>query len=648
MDNNLIVNYLRYTSCLEIEKANSGHPGVALGGAPIVFSIFKNMFFNPKDATYINRDRVVFSAGHASSLIYACMNMFGYDITVDDLKSFRQLKSKTSGHPEIELAGIDASTGPLGEGVAMAVGLALAESHLNKVYQVGEYSPINHHTFCFCGDGCLMEGVAQEAITIAGNLKLNKLILLYDKNDITIEGSTTLSNMENVEQKFLSCNWNVIKVEDGNQVEQIDKAIIKAKNSDKPTIIICKTQIGYGSDLAGKNTVHGKPLNRQQLDILRQNLDYFVPDWEIPNQVKKEIDKLLLIKKDEYNKQIKLLEKYKRVNNKYYDNLVNGYCNCNLLDLVNEHKDSQIDLRKVGHKIINQLFDSNLIGGSADLAPSTLMYFENCGYFDSKNRQNKNIAYGIREHVMGAISNGIALHGGLRSFCSTFFSFCNFLSPAIRLSALMKVPVLYYFTHDSIATGEDGPTHQPVEQIATLRAMPDINVFRPCGQNEMLAGFSDFINNSRPVVLVVAKQVLQSVPDDFKKAEKGGYVIKEVKDFDATIVATGSDVNTCFEVSKNLEKYGINTRVVSMPCTELFDKQSNKYKQSVLDSSKPIICVESSSDNIWYKYTNCNDYVIKLDRFGLSGKSKEVVDYLGFSVEKLTKKILKLLSHNKK
>ena len=644
MEENIVTNYLRYTACLEIERANSGHPGIALSGAPIIYSIFKNMFFNAKDSRFINKDRVVFSAGHASALIYACMNLFGFDISTDDLKNFRQIKSKTTGHPEVQLAGIDASTGPLGEGIGMAVGFAIAESYLNETLKVDNFSPINHYTFCFCGDGCLMEGVAQEAITIAGNLKLNKIILLYDKNDITIEGELGISNKEDIKQKFLACNWNVLEVDDGNNVGEIDKKIGQAKLSDKPTIIICKTQIGFGSDLAGKNTVHGKPLSRQQLEILRNNLNYFVPDWEIPQQVKNEIKILTDKNQKEYDKQVKLIENFKNKCPQKYAQLTGHYCNFDLSKMVSKTQEDKCDLRKFGHKVINNLWDSDLIGGSADLAPSTMLYFENCRYFDADNRQNRNIGYGIREHAMGAISNGISLHGAVRGFCSTFLCFANFLTPSIRLSALMSTPVLYYFTHDSIATGEDGPTHQSIEQIATLRAMPDINVYRPCGKNEMLAGFDNDLTGSRPVVLAVARQVLPSVPDDYKKAKKGGYVIKDYDDYDLTIVASGSDVCACYQVSTLLEKNNVKARVVSMPCVEVFEQQTKRYQNSILDASKPIICVESSGDNIWYKFATSNQNVIKLNTFGLSGKGEDVVDYLGFSAKKLYKKILNLLT----
>ncbi len=642
---NLATSYLRVTSCLEIERAGSGHPGIALGGAPIIYSIYKQAFVNPDYPHFINRDRIVFSAGHASALIYACMHLFKFKVTNEELKNFRRIGSLTTGHPEVNgLPGIDASTGPLGQGIAMAVGMAIAEEFLRNKFQKGNLKPIDHYTYCFCGDGCLMEGVAQEAITIAGNLRLNKLILLYDKNDITIEGSTSISNKEVVKEKFIACNWNVIEVNNGNDVSLIDEAIIRAKQSDKPTIIIVKTQIGYGSEFAGKSSIHGKPLNSEQIKNLRQNLNYFVPDWEIPSDVEKFVSKLVLNKKNEYDRQQKDLVEYKKKYKEEYEQLFNTKYDFNFKELQDDSISEEIDMRHIGHEILNNIYDKlQIIGGSADLAPSTQMFFDKCGYFDETNRQNRNIAYGVREHAMGAISNGLTLHGGLRAFCSTFFSFSNYLTPAIRMSALMKNPVLYIFTHDSVATGEDGPTHQPIEQLATMRAMPDINVFRPVGRNEMLAGFEYFFKNKLPMALLIPRQHLKGIENSYSGALRGGYKIVDRENSIATIVSTGSDVVLVSKASDLLEKKGIIVDIVSVPCVELFEKQDKEYKNSVIGKTRKVICVESSNDSIWYKYASSVEDVIKMETFGISGRGEEVMDYFGFTPEKLAEKIEKLI-----
>lgn len=640
----LLTGYLRVTSCLEIEKANSGHPGVALDGAPIFLALYKNMFFNPKDPKHINRDRIVFSAGHASALVYATLHLFGFNVSNKDLQNFRQLGSKTCGHPEVELGGIDATTGPLGQGIAMSVGLAVAESFLRESFRENSaYSPIDHYTYCFCGDGCLMEGVAQEAVSLAGNLRLNKLILLYDKNDITIEGSTKISNQEDVEKKFLACNWNVIKVQNGNDVNVIDKAIKKAKKATKPTIIICQTKIGYGSEFVGQNSVHGKPLNRAQIDTLRKNLKYFEEDYKIPQEAQEYISKLLEEKIERYEKEKQLLEKYKVAEKQKYHALTSSDFKFKFSPIVPEN--GKVDMRKAGKEILNSCqFVSSFIGGSADLSPSTMFCYENGSRFDIGNPTGKTLSFGIREHAMGAICNGIALHNkGIRAFCSTFLSFENYMTPAIRLSALMNTPVLYYFSHDSIAVGEDGPTHQPVEQLATLRAMPNLIVFRPCGRNELAGALKFYFSNSRPVSIVIPRQVLDYVGDDYDKTAYGGYILKDEENFTATLCGAGSDCVTLYKVAQKLSKKGVKCRVVSMSSTEIFDAQAQEYQKNILDRSKPIICVESSSDNIWFKYATDPKYVINLTQFGKSGKADEVLDYYNLSEEKLTKRILSLL-----
>jgi transketolase len=652
MDKELI-NFLRVTSCLEIEKANSGHPGVCLSLAPMAFEVYKHAFINPEQPNFLNRDRIVFSCGHASALVYSLLNLFGYDVSVQDLESFRQLGSKTAGHPEVNLtAGVDASTGPLGQGVGMSVGMAVAEAFLRKKYEKGNLKPISHFTYCFVGDGDLMEGVAQESISLAGHLKLSKLIMCYDKNDITIEGSTSLANTENVANKFLAQNWNVINVRDGNDEVEIEKAILSAKISDKPTIIIAHTKIGYGSDLQGTATVHGKPLSREQIETLRKNLNYFAPDYKIPENEKSYLEQLKNEKQKEFKNYLTVLDEYKRKFDKEFLELTNleNYFTFSFASLL-ETKPKIFDpsgtfnARKTGHEIINSLYEvmPNLISSSADLDPSTHTNFENCGLFAFGQETNRNIDFGIREHAMGAVCNGISLHGGLRALCSTFLAFENYMTPAIRLSAFMQNPVLFYFTHDSIGVGEDGPTHQPIEQLATLRAMPNLNVFRPCGQSEMLAGFELFFKNHLPLAMTIPRQVTPICPDSFEKATRGGYAILSPRNFDITIIATGSEVSLAIRASQILMERKILAKVVSMPCVEVFEREPKAYRNKIVDRTKPVFCVECSSDNIWFKFATQPENVIGMNTFGKSGKMEDVFKFFGFTPEQLADKIENIL-----
>lgn len=650
MKDSLVCNYLRLTSVLQINKANSGHPGVCLGGAPIAFSIYKNAFVLPTDSNFINRDRIVFSAGHASALVYSVLNLFNFGISLDDLKNFRQFGSVTSGHPETKVAdGVDVSTGPLGQGVANAVGFAIAEKYLHHTFKRNGFSPIDHYTYCFSGDGCLMEGVAQEAISLAGNLKLNKLILLYDCNNITIEGNLDIANSEKVKNKFLACNWNVLQVKDGNDVCKIDKAISKAKKSDKPTIIIVNTQIGYGSSMVNTAKVHGKPLDDKQIEVLRQNLGYFVPDWQIPMQAKVYVEELIDKKNKMYQSYQKKLQQYKEDHPKAYKTF-KDYLKDTKIDLntfaKGKYEKKKFDGRQQLHDILNLISVKvpNLIGGCADVAPSTRANIDASNYFSHKNPTGKNIAFGIREHAMGAICNGINLHGGLNAFCSTFFAFANYMTPAMRMSALMKAPVLYLFTHDSILVGEDGPTHQSIEQIATLRCMPDIYVCRPCGRQELLQSFNLYFSSKKPTAILIGRQPTDFIEDDFNGAQKGAYAVVDYKDFDATIMATGSEVSLAVNASKALLEMGYKVKVVSAPCLELFEEQPTAYKNKVVDRSKPFVCVEASSDNIWFKYATNEKAIIKLNSFGASGKAEEVYNHFGFSVKNLVKIVKNFLN----
>ena len=650
MIEDIVANYLRVTSCLEIEQANSGHPGICLGAAPIFEAIYKNAFFCPDKPDFIARDRIVFSAGHASALIYATLNLFGFDITLNDLKKFRHLGSITSGHPEVKVApGVDDSTGPLGQGIANAVGFAIAEEYLRSKFKRENLSPIDNYTYCFSGDGCLMEGVALEAISLAGNLALNKLILIYDKNDVTIEGQLSLANREDVKGKFLSCNWNVLEVKNGNSVKDIEQAIIKAKQSYKPTVIIVNTRIGYGSELEGSNKIHGKPLNKQQIEYLRQKLTYFVPDWEIPNEVKEFAQAVIKQNKEQENKYYAKLRMYKEKYPKEFEEFLTltKRFDFNFEELILKDKKEEFNGREELHKLLNLVGSKmpNFIGGSADLGPSTKVFYDNEGFFSAENKSARNLAFGVREHSMGAISNGISLYGPLRAFCSTFFPFENYMTPAIRMSALTNNPVLYLFTHDSFTVGEDGPTHQPVEQIATLRCMPNVYTVRPAGFNELLAGFNVYFKNSKPCCVLIPRQEIEGVKDDYYGALNGGYVLKDCLDFDATIVATGSEVSVAQKVSDLCLKKGIKLRVVSMPCVEIFEEQSEDYKNKTIDKSKPVFCFEASGDNVWYRYATNEKTIFNIRCFGKSGSAKDLIEYFGFDAQSIFEKVIKYLKN---
>ena len=666
---NKTVNAMRVMAVNMVENANSGHPGVCLGAAPIFYSIYKEAKVVPTEPNFFNRDRIVFSAGHSSALVYTTLNLFGYNVSIDDLKNFRKLGSITSGHPESDLTpGVDVSTGPLGQGIANAVGFAIAEAHLASKFNKPNYDVVDHYTYCFCGDGCLMEGVAVEAISLAGHLGLNKLVLLYDKNDITIEGKLNNTNSEDTKAKFIAMNWNVLEVEDANNLKAISNSIKTAKQSkDKPTLIIIKSHIGFGSELQDNAKVHGSPLNKEQIAVLKANLGYDEPDWVFPKDVLKSVNTIVETKNNEYKDYQKLYkeyskeypEEYKTLNNQINNNFdFDSFSREYVENLQKEDKST----RELGGKILNYFKDkdSSLIGGSADVAPSTKIYFTDEEYFSKDNRKARNIHFGIREHAMGAISNGIALHGGLKPFCSTFFTFENYMTPAIRMSALMDLPVTYYFTHDTIAVGEDGPTHQPVEQIATLRAMPNLIVFRPCGEAETLAAIHLSLTLKKPMAIILSRQKIEKTNDDFYGALNGAYVIKHgnfydkkvffnnqyidkrCEEYHATVLCSGSEVALLIKVAEVLAKKGIILRIVSMPSVELFEQTLDEsYKNYILGNNK-VIAVETSSDSSFYKYVTNKDYLINMTTFGKTGSEKALYDYYGFSVEKLADRIEKM------
>lgn len=646
MKSNLIVNNLRIVSCETISNAGSGHPGVALSAAPIFYAIFKNLKTDKNNLKYFNRDIFVNSAGHSSALHYSTLNLFDINIKKSDLKEFRKLNSKTPGHPEIETKGIDCSTGPLGEGVSNSVGLALAQKHFGAIFNKQDIKIFDSHVFCFVGDGCLMEGVALEALSLASKLKLNNLIFIYDRNRKTIEGSLNITQEENTELKFKAMNFNVISVKDGNNADSIETAIKKAKTSKyKPTIIIVDTIIGFGSHLEDNELSHGKPFKEDEILYLKNKFGINNTPFEFLKDVKSYVKTLNEARQNLILEDYKRLEQYKAKYPDDYSNLMK-YFNYDYNFLVNNFfKKLNIEniksTRENNHFVLNEVAKlvPNLIGGSADVCTSTMVYLSN-EKFINEDYSARNIHFGIREHAMAGVSNGLALFGGLLPFCSCYLSFSDFLKPALRMTSLMNLPVFYQFSHDNVFVGEDGPTHQPIEQIVSLRATPNMHVFRPYNLTEILACYKFYLENKKPTAIVLSKEKVTNNCGKIAECLKGGYVIyKEKGDLKAVILASGMEVEMALKVAKTMD--GI--RVVSMPCFELFDKQSNKYKESVL-TDKPKIVMELSSSYSYYKYAN-NGLFLTTDEFGRSGSSTELREFYGFTPDKIIKNIKKFLKH---
>ncbi|MBV1820996.1 transketolase [Bacteroidales bacterium MSK.15.36] len=653
------INTIRILSAEAIQKANSGHPGLPLGAAPMAYTLWaKNMKHNPKNPNWINRDRFVLSAGHGSMLIYSLLHLFNYGLTMEDLKNFRQWGSKTPGHPEYgHTVGVETTTGPLGQGIANAVGMAMAEEYLAEKFNKPGYELMNHYTYALVGDGCLMEGISSEAASLAGTLGLDKLIVLYDSNNITIEGNTDIAFTEDVAGRFKAYNWQVISVEDGNDVEAIDEAIKEAKaDKERPSIVIIKTQIGYGCPAKqGKSSAHGEPLGEDNLKTTREFLkwtdeeEFFVPK-EVREYMSKKVEELSK-EEDKWNK---LKEEY---DNKYpelskeWELWFSGKIEKDLLNDEDFWKfEKKMATRAASGEVINRLADAvpNLIGGSADLAPSNKTYMKNRGDFSKENRKGSNLHFGVREHAMAAIANGMYLHGGLKVFVSTFFVFSDYMKPSMRLSALMNLPITYVLTHDSIGVGEDGPTHEPIEQLASLRSIPNMTVFRPADAKETAAAWYYAITKEDgPVSLVLSRQNLPLYDETGKDALKGAYILKDAEDKkpDIILMATGSEVELIYEGAKVLEEKGIKVRVVSMPSLELFEKQSKEYKEEVLPSNvTKRLAVEAASSFGWHKYLGFDGDILSIDHFGASAPGDVLFKEFGFTVENLVKKAEKVLN----
>lgn len=653
----LTVNTIRILSAEAVQKANSGHPGLPMGAAPMAYTLWaKNLKHNPSNPGWDDRDRFILSAGHGSMLIYSLLHLFGYGLTIEDLKSFRQLDSLTPGHPEFgHTKGIEITTGPLGQGMANAVGMAMAEAYLANKFNRPGYPVVDHYTYVLAGDGCMMEGVASEAASLAGTLGLGKMIVLYDSNNITIEGSTDIAFREDVRKRFEAYGWHTLKVEDGTSIEDIDAAIKAAKAvTDKPSLIEIKTQIGYGSPRQGMASAHGEPLGAENLLESKKTLGWdYSEEFHVPDEVKAHLEQIRangVKAENEWNEMMKAYkEEYPELAAEWEAWKQKEYPEALLDDEDFWSYDAKADAtRNSSGAVLNKLAARipNLIGGSADLAPSNKSYMKNKGDFSREDRSGANLHFGVREHAMAAIANGIAAHGRLAPYVATFFVFCDYMKPSMRLSALMKLPVTYILTHDSIGVGEDGPTHQPVEHLAALRSIPNFIVFRPCDAKETAAGwYTAMSRKDAPTALVLTRQNLPQFEMTGKDALKGAYVILDPgKKPEIVLMASGSEVHLVYEAGKQLLERGIAVRVVSMPSWELFEEQDAEYKESVLPSDVvKRLAVEAGSSFGWHKYTGLQGDIISIDRFGESAPAGLLFKRYGFTVENVTDRALKLL-----
>lgn len=650
------VDTIRILSAEAIEKAKSGHPGICLGAAPIGYELFADFLsFSYKNPAWDNRDRFILSAGHGSMLLYSLLHLFNFGLSKEDLQSFRQLGSITPGHPEYKKTpGVETSTGPLGQGLANAVGFAVAEAHLAAIFNKPEYPVVDHYTYVLTGDGCLEEGIGYEACSFAGTQKLGKLILLYDNNDITIEGNMKTAFSEDAATRFMAQGWQVIRVNDANNLAALKAAIARAKEDlTRPSVIICKTQIGYGSPLAGSAASHGAPLGEENLQKLRENLGWTEEPFTAPEDVKAHCLAIAEEKCKAEESWNALFSEYERAYPELaaqYKQFMSGKTDVESAEGLFAFEKPEAT-RSCGGKILNAIakISPNVMSGSADLSPSTKTEIKGSEYFSPEHREGCNIHFGIREHAMSAICNGIQLHGGLRAVCSTFFSFADYMKPGIRMAALMELPVIYVMTHDSIGVGEDGPTHQAMEQLIMLRSIPGLNVFRPCDGKETATAFISAFTSDKPTVIVESRQNLPVYENSGKEALKGGYILSDCEGTpDVLLIGTGSEIEQCVAAKDLLTADGIKARVVSLPCMEIFESQSEEYRESVIPAQvKARVCAEAASHYSWYKY--CRDFgeLVTMTGFGVSGKAGDLFKYFGFTAENIVAKAKKSIENVK-
>lgn len=649
------VNAIKVLGVDAINKAKSGHPGVVMGAAPMAYSLFtKHLRVNPKKTDWINRDRFVLSAGHGSMLLYSLLHLSGFeDVSLEEVKNFRQWGSKTPGHPEFgHTKGIDATTGPLGQGISTAVGMALAERYLAAKYNKEDYNLFDHYTYVICGDGDIMEGVASEASSFAAVQKLNKLVVLYDSNDICLDGETKDAFSENVRARYEAYGWNTILVEDGANVEAVNVAIEQAKKSDKPTLIEVKTIIGAGSpNRQGTNGVHGAPLGDEETALFRKEIGWENEPFDIPADVYADFKANVADRgENEYTKWEKLYADYKVA----YPELAKELEEVLSREDISRLSKESFSFKNVGEAQATRNSSQDAInsvaavlptffGGSADLSHSNMTFIKGDNLQDDAHRTERNVQFGVREFAMATVLNGLMLHGGVRVFGGTFFVFSDYLKGALRLSALQNLPVTYVFTHDSIAVGEDGPTHEPIEHLASLRTIPNTYVFRPADATETQAAwYLSQKTNDRPTSIVLTRQNLPILENSsFEKVAKGAYVVYETAaDFDTILIATGSEVALAIDVARELEKDGSKVRVVSMPSVELFEEQSKEYKEELLPLNiRRRVSLEMGNSALWYKYVGLDGLAIGIDKFGASAPANKVIEEYGFTVEAVVEKI---------
>ena len=654
---NLSIATIRSLGIDTINKANSGHPGMVLGSAPALYTLFnKELNIYNKEAEWINRDRFVLASGHASALLYSMLHLTGFDVTIDDLKNFRQLNSHTPGHPEIEMThGVDASSGPLGQGIPMAAGMAMAEKFLASQYNKENFDIIDHYTYVLCGDGDMQEGVTYEAASLAGHLSLGKLIVLYDANKVTLDGPLSMSFSENVKKRHEACNWQVLEVKDGNDINEIHKAIKKGKKEQfKPTLIIVNTVIGFGSANQGTNKVHGAPLGKEDGKNAKLSYGFDHDEFYVPEEVYEDFKKKTIKRgKSKFNKWNKLFNEYKEqypTEAKQLEDAIAGKYSLNIDELLKNYPVGHNDAtRNTSLEVIQEVAKQNptFLSGTADLASSTKTKIKDEDDFSVENYNGRNLVFGIREFAMVAIMNGMTLHKGVKVSSGGFLVFSDYFKAAVRMACLMKLPIILPLSHDSIAVGEDGPTHQPIEQFAMLRSIPNMHVIRPGDAVEMAAAWKLAIESTEnPTALILTRQNVETMENSsVEGVSKGAYVIgKEENHLDAIIIASGSEVNLAMKAKKVLLEKGIDVRVVSMPCQEFFDQQDEQYKEAVLPNAmRKRLSVEMASSFGWHKYVGLDGITMSIDEFGKSAPAQDVIQSYGFTVDGVVENIEKLL-----
>ncbi len=653
---NLSIATIRSLGIDTINKANSGHPGMVLGSAPALYTLFnKEINVYNKQANWINRDRFVLASGHASALLYTLLHLTGFDVTIDDLKNFRQLNSRTPGHPEVGMThGVDASSGPLGQGIPTATGMAMAEKFLATKFNKDNFDLIDHYTYVLCGDGDMQEGVTYEAASLAGHLSLGKLIVLYDANKVTLDGPLSMSFSENVKKRYEACNWQVIEVKDGNDINEIHKAIKKAKKeSFKPSLIIVNTTIGFGSVNQGTNKVHGAPLGKEDGKNAKLSYGFDHDEFYVPEEVYEDFNKSIKRGKSKFNKWNKMFKEYQNQypeDAKVFMDAIEGKYSLDIENIIEKYNVGHSDAtRNTSLEMIQEVAKQNptFLSGTADLASSTKTQISGENNFSVEDYSGRNLVFGIREFAMVAILNGMTLHKGVKVSAGGFLVFSDYFKAAARMACLMKLPIILPLSHDSIAVGEDGPTHQPIEQFAMLRSIPNMHVIRPGDAIEMAAAWKLAVESTEnPTALILTRQNVETMAgSSVEGVSKGAYIIgKETNNLDAIIIATGSEVNLAMKAKEMLFTKGIDVRVVSMPCQEIFDEQDEAYKEEVLPSSmRKRLSVEMASSFGWHKYVGLDGIVMSIDEFGRSAPANHVINSFDFTVDKVVENVEKLL-----